>query len=52
MGSTDSNSDNLIPEPALLPMMLYCQHHHDGDDDDIKKHHGQLHDVISLGLDL
>lgn len=52
MGSTDSNLDSLIPEPALLPMMLYCQRHHDGDADDNKKHHGQLDDVISLRLDL
>lgn len=52
MGSTDSNLDNLIPEPALLPMMLYCQRHHDGDADDNKKHHGQLDDVISLRLGL
>ena len=51
MGSTDSNLDSLIPEPALLPMMLYCQRHHDGDADN-KKHHGQLDDVISLRLDL
>ena len=50
--STDSNLDNLSPEPALLLMMLSRQHHHDGNDDDNKKHHGQLDDVISLGLDL
>ena len=51
-GSYSELVDSLIPEPALLPMMLYCQRHHDGDADDNKKHHGQLDDVISLRLDL